>query len=146
MSSSKKNKEFGFSFPNMAMEMPPVGAFWDAQRKNAAAVTEAMQCTMRGLQKAMTRQAEMVTRMVQDNARLGESFAAETPERRMQLQADMIGHVYRMSADGVQEVRRILSETEQEMAEIIGTRFNEGFDEMQKVLVKRDTRRAAAAE
>jgi hypothetical protein len=77
---------------------------------------------------------------------MGESLAAETPERRMQLQADMIGQVYRVSADGAQEVRKILSETERQMAEIIGSRLNEGFDEMQRAFAQRDPRRAAAAE
>jgi hypothetical protein len=135
MASTKKTDTIPFIFPKFpaGLEMPHVGPLFEAQRRNAQAMAEAMQCSMRGLQKAMMRQTEILTRVVQDNTRIGETLTAETPERRMQSQADLMGHVYRASVEGAREVRTILAETEREMSEIVGSRMSESLKELQTV-------------
>jgi hypothetical protein len=123
-------------FPKMTapMDMAPVGLLLDVQRRNSETMREVMQCSMRGIQKAMMRQVAMVTRMVQDNTRMAETLGQEAPERRMQLQADLFGQVYRTSVEEAREMRAILAETEQEMSEIIGARVTASWTEMQSAL------------
>lgn len=139
MASNKKNGLNGFMFPKMtaAMDMAPVGLVLDIQRRNAEAMNEAMQCTMRGIQRAMMRQVAMVTRMVQDNTRIAETLGHETPDRRLQLQADLFGQAYRTSVEGARDMRAILTETEQEMSDIIGSRVAATWTEMQTAIASR---------
>ena len=139
MASNKKNGLNGFIFPKVPapMDMAPVGLVLDIQRRNAEAMSEAMQCSMRGIQKAMMRQVAMVTRMVQDNTRIAETLGHETPDRRLQLQADLFGQAYRTSVESAREMRAILTETEQEMSDIIGTRVAATWTEMQSAIAAR---------
>jgi len=147
MASNKKNGLNGFMFPKMtaAMDMAPVGLVLDIQRRNAEAMNEAMQCTMRGIQRAMMRQVAMVTRMVQDNTRIAETLGHETPDRRLQLQADLFGQAYRTSVEGARDMRAILTETEQEMSDIIGSRVAATWTEMQTAIASRPAKADTSA-
>ncbi len=146
MASNKKNGFNGFMFPKSAqMDIAPVGLVLDIQRRNAEAMSEAMQCSMRGIQKAMMRQVAMVTRMVQDNTRMAETLGHEAPDRRLQLQADLFGQAYRSSVEGAREMRAILTETEQEMSEIIGSRVAATWTEMQSAIATRPVKPETAA-
>lgn len=147
MASNKKNGLNGFMFPKMtaAMDMAPVGLVLDIQRRNAEAMNEAMQCTMRGIQRAMMRQVAMVTRMVQDNTRIAETLSHETPDRRLQLQADLFGQAYRTSVEGARDMRAILTETEQEMSDIIGSRVAATWTEMQTAIASRPAKADTSA-
>lgn len=131
-------------FPTMtaAFQMPNLGLFLEAHRRNTEAVAEAMQCSMRGIQKAMMRQGEMVSRMVQDNARIGETVSADSPERRMQLQANLMTHAYQTSLENAREVRAILAEAEKEMSEIVEARVTEGFKELQSAFCPPERRKS----
>jgi len=133
MASSKRKNGSGGMFPTMeaCFVVPQVGVIIEAHRRNAQAMAEAMQCYMRGIQKAMLKQGEMVTRMVQDNVRIGESLVANSPEQRMQVQADFVTHVYKVSVESAKDVRAILTDAEKEMSGIVEARLVQGFKEMQ---------------
>ena len=87
--------------PKQGISTSPVfdlNVLMETQRKNAQALSDAMQLGIEGIQQAVTRQNEMVGRMVQDNTSLASTLMREgTPEQKAQRHADLVRTSYEMT-------------------------------------------------
>ncbi len=116
----------------------------ETQRKNFQAMTDAMQLGMEGVQQAMSRQAELLGRMVQDNSTIATSLMSEgTPEQKVQRQADMMRKSYETTIRNAREVSDIIAKSGEEAAEIINRRVSATLTEF-KAAFDRDVAAAAS--
>lgn len=130
-----------FFDPNLLQQMMPkqgaaqtpafdLKAVIEIQRKNAQAVTDALQLGFESAQAAWTRQAELIGRFVQDNSNLASSLITEgTPEQKVQRQADLVRKSYEQTVKGAREVGEIWSRSQEEAAEIINRRVSASLSE-----------------
>ncbi|MCB1537564.1 MAG: phasin family protein [Rhodospirillales bacterium] len=118
----------------------------ETQRKNVQAMTDAIQLGMEGVQHALSRQAEMMGRMVQDNSTLASALMAEgTPEQKVQRHADMMRKSYENTIRNAREVSDIIAKSGEEAAEIINRRVSATLAEF-KSAFDRDTSAADATD
>lgn len=102
----------------------------ETQRKNMQAMSDLVQLGMESVQQAMSRQAELVGRMVQDNSSYASTIIAEgTPEQKVQRQADMVRKSYEATVAGAREVNEILTKSSEEVAAIINRRVTASLSE-----------------
>lgn len=117
----------------------------ETQRKNMQAMTEAMQLGMEGFQAALSRQAEVIGRMVQDNSSFATTIMADgTPEQKVQRQAELMRKSYETTIKSAREVGEIMSKSGEEAAEILNRRVSATLSEF-KVAFDRDVDAAASA-
>jgi phasin family protein len=126
--------------PNLQQMMPKQGLsaapvfdmriIMETMRKNTQAMTDAMQLGMEGIQQAMSRQAELVGKMVQDNSDFASSLMTEgTPEQKVQRQADLMRKSYETTVSNAREVSDIIAKSGEEAAEIINRRVSASLSE-----------------
>ncbi|MBU6235231.1 MAG: TIGR01841 family phasin [Alphaproteobacteria bacterium] len=102
----------------------------ETQRKNMQAMTDVMQLSMESLQQAVSRQAELMGRMVQDNSGYASTMLTEgTPEQKVQRQAELVRKSYETTVAGAREVGNIITKTGEEAAEIINRRVSASLAE-----------------
>jgi len=108
------------------------------------AMTDAMQLGMEGFQTAMSRQAEIVGRMVQDNSNFASTIMSEgTPEQKVQRQAELMRKSYETTIKSAREVSEIMSKSGEEAAEILNRRVSATLTEF-KAAFEREIDVAAA--
>lgn len=119
--------------PKQGISTTPVfdlKAIMETQRKNMQAMTDVMQLGMESVQQAMSRQAELMGRMVQDNSGYASSILTEgTPEQKVQRQAELVRKSYEATVAGAREVGDIISKSGEEAAEIINRRVSASLTE-----------------
>lgn len=116
----------------------------ETQRKNMQAMTDAMQLGIEGLQAAMSRQAEVIGRMVQDNSSFASTIMAEgTPEQKVQRQAELMRKSYETTIKSAREVGDIISKSGEEAAEILNRRVSATLTEF-KAAFEREVDEAAS--
>jgi phasin family protein len=138
-----------FFDPNMIKQMMPkqglssspafdLRALMETMRKNTQAMTDAMQLGMEGVQAAMSRQAELMGKMVQDNSDFASSLMTEgTPEQKVQRQAELMRKSYETTIKNAREVSDIIAKSGEEAAEIINRRVSASLAEF-KAAFERD--------
>ena len=139
-----------FFDPNLIKQMMPkqgvsstpvfdLKIIMETQRKNVQAVTDAVQLGVEGLQQALTRQAELMGRIAQDNSNVASSLMTEgTPEQKVQRQAELLRKSYEDTIKGAREVSEILSKSQEEAAEIINRRVTASLSEFKFAFDPRD--------
>lgn len=144
-----------FFDPSMIKQMMPkqglsatpvfdIKQMMETQRKNMQAMTDAMQLGMECIQAAMSRQAEIVGRMVQDNSSFASTIMSEgTPEQKVQRQAELMRKSYETTIKSAREVGDILTKSGEEAAEILNRRVSASLTEF-KAAFDRDVDAAAA--
>lgn len=119
--------------PKQGITTNPVfdlGMIMETQRKNMQAITDVMQLGMEGLQHAVSRQAELMGRMVQDNSGYASTILTEgTPEQKVQRQAELVRKSYETTVASAREVGDIISKSGEEAAEIINRRVSASLAE-----------------
>ena len=109
----------------------------EMQRKNMQTATELMQLGMAGIQQAVTRQAELVGKMVQDNSSYAYALMTEgTPEQKVQRQADLVRKSYEATSAGAREVNEIISKSNEEAADIINRRVTATLSEFKSAFAQ----------
>lgn len=110
----------------------------ETQRKNFQAITEANQRAMQGWQTLAQRQAEMVSKFVQDNSTLArDAMDASTTQDKFAKQADAMKKAYETSLLNTRELTEILRQSTIETAEVINRRFVAGAGEMKAAAGKK---------
>jgi phasin family protein len=95
----------------------------EAQRKNIQAITEANQRTLEGWQALAQRQAEMMSKMVQNNSTMaGRAFAEGTPQEKIAQQAELVKAAYENTMANSQEIADFMSKCTKETANVINKR------------------------
>lgn len=147
-----------FFDPSMIKQMMPkqglssspvfdIKQFMETQRKNVQAMTDAMQLGMEGLQAAMSRQAEIMGRMVQDNSNFASTLIAEgTPEQKVQRQAELMRKSYETTIKSAREVSDIIAKSGEEAAEILNRRVSATLTEFKAAFDREVDAAAGAAE
>lgn len=142
--------------PSMIKQMMPkqglsstpafdLGVMMETLRKNSQAMSDAMQLSVEGLQQAISRQAELMGRMVQDNSSFASSLMTEgTPEQKVQRQAELMRKSYETTIRNAREVSDIIAKSGEEAAEIINRRVSATLSEF-KSAFDRDIDTAARA-
>lgn len=130
-----------FFDPNMIKQMMPkqglsstpafdIKQVMETNRKNAQAVTDVLQMGMACLQEAMSRQAELISQMVQDNSNFASSMMAEgTPEQKIKQQTALMRKSYEATVEGVREVSDILTKSGEEATELLSKRVAASLNE-----------------
>ncbi len=115
----------GFNFPfNMK-------ALIEAQRKNMQALTQAQQLAFENAQAIARRQTEILSQLVQDNARIAQEIMAESaPKQKIARQADLICKNYEKSITNWNEISDILGRSSKESADIISRRVTAALNEI----------------
>lgn len=111
----------------------------EIQRKNFQALTEAQQLALEGLQSTARQQAELVSRIVQDNAALTQELLAEgTPEEKASRQTDLARKNYEASVESWNELTDLVIKTQKEAADIISSRVSASLTELKSALAKEE--------
>lgn len=143
-----------FYDPNLIKQMMPkqglsstpifdVKQLMETQRKNAQTVSDLMQLGLQSVQQAWSCQAELMSKIVQENSSLASSLMAEgTPEQKVQRQADLLRQSYESTIKGAREVSDIITKSGEEAAEIINRRVSASLTEF-KAAFDRDAADAA---
>lgn len=102
----------------------------ETQRKNVQAVTDAVQLGMEGVQQAMTRHAELMGRIAQENSNIASQLMTDgTPEQKVQRQAELMRRSYEETIKGARELGGIISKSQEDAAEIINRRVTASLSE-----------------
>jgi phasin family protein len=110
----------------------------ETQRKNIQALTEANQRTMEGWQALAQRQAEMISKMVQNNSAFaGRAFAEGTPEEKIAQQTELVKAAYENTVANSQEIADFVSKCTKETADVINKRVVASLNEI-KACAKTD--------
>jgi phasin family protein len=110
----------------------------EAQRKNMQALTEANQCAMNGWQALAKRQAEMVSKFVQNNSGLAsQTFSAAAPQDTLAKQTEILKTVCEESLENAREIAEILRKNTAEAAEIVNRRVMAGIAEIKSSAVEK---------
>jgi len=130
--------------PSTSMMPFDFGAIMETGRKNMQAMTEMQQRSMEGWQALAKRQAEIMSRIVQDNTSLAQQMMTEgTPEEKIARQADLVLTAYETSMTGITELSEMVAETSRETGEIINKRVTGSLTEFKKSFDKDSKSKAA---
>ncbi len=117
----------------------------EAQRRNLEAFTEFQQMAFEGIQAVAQRQAELLTRIVQDNSTLAREIMGDsTPEQKVARQADLMKKTYENSVSGFRELTGMLNKSSTEASDIITRRVSASFTEVKSALEKTAKQQGAA--
>lgn len=112
-------------------------SFFEVQRKNFQAFTEAQQLAIEGLQAVAQRQTEIISQMVEDNSRLAKEMMAEgTPEDKVSRQTDIVKKSYEKSVGDAKEIADLVSKSSQQASEIINKRVYASLNELKAAIEK----------
>ena len=148
MNKPNSNDNIYLAFSRMTESLPasPFTLLAQLQHKNSAALAEAMQCALQGVQRALGQQGELVSRLVQDNARLvGELLQQADPQERLNSQADLLLRSCERAAQTGRAVRQTMMETEQAAADILVARLTESLADLEGSLNRGGQKKASKA-
>lgn len=148
MEKSKSNDNIYLAFSRMTENLPasPFTLLAQLQHKNGAALVEATQCALQGVQRALGQQSELVMRLVQDNARLvGDLLQQADPQERLNSQAELMLHSCERAAQNGRAVRQTLMETEQAAADILVARLTESLADLEGSLTRGGQKKVSKA-
>lgn len=129
--------------PSTSMMPFDFSTLMETGRKNMQAMTEMQQRTVEGWQAVAKRQAEIMSRIVQDNTTLAQQMMTEgTPEEKIARQADLVMTAYENSMTGITELSEMVAETSRETGKIINRRVTGSLTEFKKSFDK-DSKKAA---
>ena len=112
-------------------------ALLETQRKNVQALTEAQQLALESLQTVAQRQAEILSRFVEDNSVLVQEIMTEgKPEDKVARQADLLRDNYEKSIASWNELADLVRVSNQEAAGIINKRVSASLKELKTALEK----------
>ncbi len=112
------------------LPMLNVEALVEAQRKNAAALTNAHQIAFEGLQALAQRHSDLIKATVDDYSQMtGDIFAAASLEERAARQADAARHAFTSSVAGMRELSDIAVKANVAASDVLNARIVESFDE-----------------
>ncbi len=130
------NGMFPFDFSNM-MEI---------QRKNMQTFAEIQQAAIENMQMIAHRQAEILSRMVQDNATMAQQIMIEgTPEEKVARQADMARKAYEHSMDGMNELTDMVATSGRKTGDMISKRVTASLTEFKSSVEKKKSGNKVAA-
>ncbi len=120
-------------------------AVMEAQRKNIEAFTEAQQLAFEGIQAVAQRQAELLTRIVQDNSTLAREIMGDsTPEQKVARQADLMKKTYESSVESFRELSDMISKCGTQASDVLTKRVSASFTEVKSALEKTAKQQNAA--
>jgi phasin family protein len=109
----------------------------DTQRKNLQALTEANQLSMGNLQAIATRQAEILSQIVEDNSSIAREMLTEgTPEEKIAKNAKIFKSIYERTVESMSELSEMINKSNQEASTIINKRVAATMNEIQSSLEK----------
>ena len=119
---------------NFGLPLRNIGALFEAQRKNAAALTSANQVVFDGLKTLAQYQADFVKATMGDYRKLtSDVLASRTIEEGAAKQADANRRVYLSSVGHVRELSAIAVKANVTAVAILNARVTEAFDELKAV-------------
>jgi phasin family protein len=119
---------------NFGLPLHNIGALFEAQRRNAAALTSANQIVFDGLKTLAQHQADFVKATMGDYRKLtSDALAGGSTEERATNQADTARHVYLSSVGHVRELSAIAVKANVTAVAILNARVTEAFDELKAV-------------
>lgn len=148
MSETKQSDNIYLAFSRMTESLPasPFSVLAEMHQKNGAALTEATHCTLRGVQRALGQQAELVMRLVHDHSRfMSELLQQSDPQQRLTSHADLMLQSCERAAENGRAVRQIMTETEQEAGDILSARLTESLADLEASLTRRGQKKASKA-
>lgn len=142
MSQFDFTKLFGTNFaaglPSTANFPFDVQSLLETQRKNLQAFSEALQVVVESSQTIAQNQAEIISKLVEDNSSLVKELANEgTPEEKIAKHADLIKKNYEKSVANWREISDIASKSGKEASDIINKRVAASLTEIKSSLGKK---------
>jgi phasin family protein len=112
-------------------------ALLDIQRKNIEALSEANKLAFECFQAAGQRQAEILSQLLADTSSIVKEITAEnTPEGKINRQAELVKNAYEKSVTNWRELADIIGESSTEATGIIHDRVNSSLTELKSALKK----------
>ena len=119
---------------NFGLPLHNIGALFETQRKNAAALTSANQIIFDGLKTLAQHQADFVTATMGDYRKLtSDALAGRSTEEEATNQADTAQHVYLSSVGHMRELSAIAVKANVTAVAILNARVTEAFEELKAV-------------
>ena len=108
-----------------------------AHRKNIEAVTAANKLAIEGMQAVGRRQAEILrTTFEEAGILLTQSLIPGSPETKVAQQAELVKTAFEKALGNMKELAEMVTKSNNEAAEIISKRVNEGLGELTASLAK----------
>lgn len=121
-----------FGMDNMTA---PLGLFVAMQKRNAEAMVEVFQCSLRSVQGALSQQNNMTARLAQDNSRFARDLMQEHgQDERMEIHSNMVQHVYNVSMENSRQVRELFQKAEVEMCDIVTRRMEQSWGDFNTII------------
>ena len=107
----------------------------ETQRRNMQAFSEAGQLAMGSWQNLARKQAEMMTRMVQDNSNIMQETLKEgTPEEKVARQAEVFKKAYEQSVLNSREMTELVIKSGKDTVDLINKRVSASINEIRDSL------------
>ncbi len=117
----------------------------DTQRKNVQAISDANRLSMENLQAVASRQAEILSQIVEGNSTLAREMLTEgTPEEKIAKNAKMFKSIYERTVESMSELSEMINKSNQEASTIINKRVAATMNEIQSSLEKTQPGKKAA--
>lgn len=123
-----------------------LNSFFQTQQKNMQAWGEAQQTAMEGMQAAMQRQSEIISKMIKDQSSVAQELTSEgTPEAKISRQADLLKDSYESSVANLREIADMMLKSNSEAVDILNKRVTASLNEIKNAAEKRQSGTAKKA-
>jgi len=118
----------------------------ETQRKNMETLTEAQQLMMSRVQEIGRCQAEMISKIVEDQTTIAQQLMSEgTPEEKVARQTDLMCKSFEHSVEGMNELSNLINQSGKDATEILTKRVTASLTEFKSTLGKKPGKEKAAA-
>jgi phasin family protein len=114
--------------------------FFETQRKNMQAMTEAQQTAIEGMRSLAQRQSEIFTELLSENSSIAKSMIGEgTAEEKFAKNAHLFKTAYERSIKNMRELSDIVAKTSAEASNVINKRVTATMTEIQTAVEEKDS-------
>ena len=117
-----------FAPPNM-----PSQTLMEQQRKNLAALTEANQAVLKGVQEVMQRQMELLQQAAAEAGKNVQKVQAADPSQLATKQAEWFNENYAKLVQNMQEVADTMTKAHQDALKTLDKRWQEALEEFKRL-------------
>ncbi len=114
-----------FKFPGV-----DTSALIESQQRNFEAITKANQVAFAGVQAILQRQAEILSKTVDETAKAVQAFSkTDKPEDIWAKQADLLKETYEHGLSNLRELAELSAKTNAQATDLLTVRVTDGLDE-----------------
>lgn len=126
-------EQFSQTMQQFAPPGMPTAQLLEQQRKNLAALTEANQALLKGVQDIMQQQAEMLQKATAEAGKAVQKMQATDPDKMAAKQAELMQENYGKLVQHMQETTAALNTAQQKALKTLEQRWNEVMADFQKM-------------